>query len=645
MNWWMWLCRINHTDKMKQEKTEAVMKITDGLWNRMVIRRNSKNVSAQPFAGICSGKGDVVAVVTDAKGKTVPSFHGIVCGSAVGGKFSGTLSGLKSGGPYRITLSIGNESATVEDLLVGDVWLLGGQSNMQGYGNLDNAVRACSPMIRAYTMDDRWGLAKEPVIQPHIANAPVHWRRMGIAQPEPPRKWRDPFHKGVGPGISFANEMFRKTGVPQGLIACAHGGTTMEEWNPKLKSRGDDSLYGAMMNRIRRNGGLVSGMVWYQGCSDATSERVPLFRRRMIDFIRSLRKDLQFPEMPFVQVQISRLVNSQDSGNHFWTEIREIQRTLPHKVRNLLTVSAIDLELDDNIHLSGTAQGILGKRLGEAMQTLLGMKNALPPPPDFASIRRKPHPKAIENLVVVKFRNIVGKLESDGRPSGFSCNQSLTDQCFRTELKGDCVILHCDPSLAISDIAYGYGCNPYCNLRDSAGRPLPAFAPQSICGNRFKTPYTRMMEVSAPLSGSEDLDALTLTDAQNLPYARPHQTGPFVIPEDRENVASTKGIRFFRSAFTVTEPMELHLLLGYDGPVKLFCDGKEIYVDKKGTNPVIPESHSVDVAWETGRHELVIALALNQGAAWGVSLCIARADRKRSRNTIATPALPEEIRF
>ena len=77
--------------------------------------------------------------------------------------------------------------------------------------------------------------------------------------------------------------------------------------------------------------------------------------------------------------------------------------------------------------------------------------------------------------------------------------------------------------------------------------------------------------------------------------------------------------------------MQVRLLFGYDGPVKMFVDGKAVYTDKNGTNPIVPEQHHLDAVWEKGRHEVMFALALHHGAAWGVSLDIARTDLKRTK--------------
>lgn len=152
----------------------------------------------------------------------------------------------------------------------------------------------------------------------------------------------------------------------------------MAQWDPKLKKDGDNSLYGAMLNRVKRNGGFVSGMIWYQGCSDAKEETIPLFRQNMIRFVKALRRDFRFPGMPFVQVQIARLIYTDATSDKNWTCIREIQRTLQNSIRNLLTVPAIDLELDDGIHISGSSQIILGAALRKPHIRLPGGKMRFP---------------------------------------------------------------------------------------------------------------------------------------------------------------------------------------------------------------------------------------------------------------------------
>ena len=604
------------------------MKILTGLYSNMVIRRNGLGLSEQPFSGDCNWQGNLIVTVKDSEGEIIEGFNAIKAGKAENGSFSGILKGLKTGGPYNINLRIGKESLLVKNILVGDVWILGGQSNMQGRGKLANAYKNSSPMVRAYYMEGRWRYAKDPVIVPQMSEFDAHWNILNEEKPDKITKWKDPFGKGTGPGVAFANELYKMTGIPQGIIACAHGGSSMNQWNPELKNTGTDSLYGAMLHRIALNGGLVSGIIWYQGCSEANQNDVSCFAKRMQEFVKNIREDFNFPEMPFIQVQLARLVYGDERLDSMWTIIREIQRTMHTRIKNLLTVPAIDLELDDHIHLCGKSQNILGRRLAEAVMTINNDRTSLPPPIELKSVCVVDRPEFAEKQVEISFKNVVGSLVSGSRPNGFSFNRVSSDFSFNTELRGDKVILYCPHWKGISYISYGYGTNPYCNITDEAGRSIPAFAPFPVYkkNNLFKRAFTSFMEVSEPLFGDENVDKVVYEKSLNLSYSTPVQNSFGVVPADRASVPDKAAVRFFRTAYIVPEQIKITLLLGYDGPVKFFFNGKDTFTDKNGSNPLVPAKQKLTVDLKKGKNQFVFALALNHNKSWGISLGIEISD-------------------
>jgi sialate O-acetylesterase len=187
----------------------------------------------------------------------------VTVGKAARGRFVGRLTGLPAGGPYEVELRIvGRDGqaaaqAKVSDVLVGDVWLAAGQSNMQGIGQSDNRLPD-DPLVRAFYMNDRWATAREPLHNMWEAIDAVHRDISGGMLPAKAAPGTM-----ISPGVSFAQEMRRRTGVPQGVVACAHGGTTMSQWDPSLAKLGPRSLYGAMMRRLAKNGDTVAGMIWY----------------------------------------------------------------------------------------------------------------------------------------------------------------------------------------------------------------------------------------------------------------------------------------------------------------------------------------------------------------------------------------------
>lgn len=453
------------------------MTIASGLFDHMVVQRNDKNRSAAAFSGTCEGTGPVRARVCQ-NGKPVKGFANKVVGTAARGKMRGSLDGLPVGGPYEVTLRVGDTSLVVSDLLVGDVWLLGGQSNMQGCGLFPKKRPAADAQVRAFYMDDRWAVAKDPLHNMWACVDSVHIDLCdGVRPQKPASDW------GVCPGPSYGAEMRHLTdGVPQGLIACAHGGTTMVQWDPKRKCEGGKSLYGALVRRLLKNGGRVAGMIWYQGCSDASSDAAPCYTARMKAFVAALRRDSGDKVLPVVIVQIARVVGWGDANEVYWNSIQEQQRLLPQTLQNLATVPAIDLPLEDIIHLSGEGQAVLGVRLARAMQVLrVGRKAGLPP---IALKKMTLETARGLGVVVAEFENVAGALCSGSRPGGFTIvTQAGTENLFDIRLDGCCARIHSTltaEDLSAASLHYGYGYNPFCTITDEEGRSLPVFGPVAL---------------------------------------------------------------------------------------------------------------------------------------------------------------------
>lgn len=185
--------------------------------------------------------------------------------------WAGELKDVPQGGPYSVEVRVAGSTSVdaVKDFFVGDLWILAGQSNMEGVGDLVD-VEASDPRIRSFDQSDRWVLANEPLHQLVNAADRVHWRKNkeGVAKKlegQELEQYVAERKKGAGLGLPFAKEMLRRTGVPIGLVPCAHGGTSMEQWSPALRDKQGDSLYGATYRRFLAVGSKVRGVLWYQG--------------------------------------------------------------------------------------------------------------------------------------------------------------------------------------------------------------------------------------------------------------------------------------------------------------------------------------------------------------------------------------------
>jgi sialate O-acetylesterase len=460
-------------------------RILEGLSDGQVLQRNSHDQS-ETLVRLQAANDGVLYV-------TVAKKHGMVAGfkyhrmkNVIKGINSFWLKGIPVGGPYRITFELavhGNtesQKSVVENVFVGDVWILAGQSNMEGYGKLIDAARSHSK-VRAFYMDDKWQIAKDPIHNVSHAIAKVH-QVIGKKQ-----NFVKPASLGTGPGVSFGISMYRCTGVPQGLIACARGGTHMAEWSPVLKRKGENSLYGAMYKRFVMNGSKIAGVVWYQGCGETLSDNdTRKYTQRMKKFIATLRNDLNDPNLPIVIAQIGRCVRclTCDEPNcrpmmRNWNKIQEQQRTLAASFHKLAIVPTIDLTLDDTIHISGKDQQRLGSRFAQAMAALKRLRGSSKLPIELGTTIKKIHEDNGNLNVVIYFKNVYGKLKSSGRPTGFTLlhkDGSVCPSVFDIQLETNKVLLRTGlKSLKDGYLQYGMGMASYCNIIDDGDRSLPCF--------------------------------------------------------------------------------------------------------------------------------------------------------------------------
>lgn len=621
------------------------MKIESGLFDHMVLQRTLKNVCDARIEGSCDAKGQVTTRVTRG-GKAFRGFASAKVGVASQGSFKANLKGLPAGGPYDVELFIGGERILVQDVLVGDVWLLAGQSNMQGCGLVPEKPLPVNPMVRAFYSNDRWAPAEDPIHSLWESVDPVHAQLFGGALPPKPAKgW------GVCPGPAFGVEMIKFTGVPQGLIACAHGGTTMAQWSPKLKGEGGTSLYGAMLRKFKKNGGKVAGMLWYQGCSDSGPVAEPVYTHAMKEFISTLRRDCGDSRLPVALAQISRTISLASDAPQYWNGIQEQQRVLPRHIKNLSVVPTVDLALDDLIHLGGESQYILGRRLANAMRVLRNGRKAGLSPIEFNGFKIMPHRDW--SIVEVSFKNVDGGLVSGGRPFGFSIINSDGKSCvFDTKLSGEKARIFTTVSPVELRkgwrLHYGYGLNPCCNITDDAGRSLPVFGPVWLGPPISATPMIQKFLVSDYHIGDGGLKRLKYPeDLSALNFRKIVFPGLFCSMRNEISTHDGRDEYFFYSCrISCKEHMKIMLMLGHEGPAKAWIDGVDVYYGPKGGMPASPGKGASKVASvAAGEHEILVALDTDRGKGCGIFLQVARCDLTREQVLSPTKdyAMPEVL--
>ena len=592
------------------------MLITHGLLHGHVLQRTPTGANAT-VTGTVAGTGIVTATIT-ANRAPVRGWTAKAVGKAAKGGFTAKLRGIPTGGPYTVTLAVGTRRVVVQQVFVGDLWLMAGQSNMEGVGNMADAPKA-HPLVRNFAMDQRWELAQDPLH--HLAESPHVVHNSGTQQPlalraEAKRKRV----KGVGVGVFFGTLMHDHTGVPQGLIATAHGGTSMEQWDPAKRDLEGASLYGSMLSSLKAVAQPVAGVLWYQGCSDTQAGAVALYTERMQKLVAAVRQDLGQPKVPWITVQIGRVVGQAENQKE-WNSIQEQQRLLPKVIANLDTVVAVDLELDDLIHISSAGFAALALRMAlVADRLVLKQPQAKPAlqPVSVNYLSKFPYGPALE----VRFANVVGGLHAAGLPLGFTlvdAQHRPLDVIYKTVLDGDRVILQLvADDQADPRVMYGLGRNPQCNVTDARGMAVPVFGPLPITGRLPTSPWCLTWDISAIRDGEAIATMPRPLPSKFGALTRQTFTGNFVNLHPQWQGHS--GHVAFFTTVDVAETLDVELRTGYDGPFRLWLDSTEVVTDMKGTNPAVIDVLRKKVTLKKGRHTISVLMALNGGMAWGFFL-------------------------
>jgi sialate O-acetylesterase len=158
----------------------------------------------------------------DANEQIAIDFNGkkYTTGADADGKWSVTLSDLKAGGPYTMEINAGNH-ITLKDIMVGDVWVCSGQSNMElpmervKYRYPDVIAKSANPAIRQFYIPRKYDFKKP---QDDVESG--SWES---ANPQSVLHF-------TAAGYFFAKELFEKYNVPIGLINSSLGGSPVQSW-------------------------------------------------------------------------------------------------------------------------------------------------------------------------------------------------------------------------------------------------------------------------------------------------------------------------------------------------------------------------------------------------------------------------------
>jgi sialate O-acetylesterase len=377
------------------------------------------------------------------------------------GRFEVTLDPLPAGGPHQLVIE-GDETLTFEDVLIGEVWICSGASNMtwpvasSSNGALE-LLTSKYPNLRLMTI-------------PHV----------GAEEPQErfEAEWvactplTAKYFSGVG--YYFGRQLHLSLEVPVGLIENSWPGSTIEAWigREELESIGEyDQLLeqwssqfpdgGSGAGRfewddqlsdwevIRRRSGTdpmseqfktnarpasiyngvlhpligygIRGAIWYQGESD--TERADQYRELFPLMIESWRRAWGLGDFPFYWAQLANFGTATDStGSSRWAELREAQTMTSSKLPNTGQVVTTDLGEATEVH-PANKRGVANRLARWALSPTYGFSNPLSPGGGLA--RQSPILKTIKfdgRVATLRFEHPNGGMSTPGdtEPVGFA---------------------------------------------------------------------------------------------------------------------------------------------------------------------------------------------------------------------------------
>lgn len=212
--------------------------------------------------------------------------------------------------PYEVTIASGKDQVVLKNVLIGDVWFCGGQSNMtmpmKGMFNcyVEGAAEDIA-MAGQYK-----GLRYVTVGQNKFNESHPEYFTEGIWYPSNPGTAPDI----TATGFYFGSTLNKALDIPIGLISCNWSGSFVEDWFNKelLEKYPDQKVFGAEFTKAYTTmyyGMLepaskytIKGMIWYQGESNVGS---PNYTERLAAAVELWKSKFELKEMPFYIVELA----------------------------------------------------------------------------------------------------------------------------------------------------------------------------------------------------------------------------------------------------------------------------------------------------------------------------------------------------
>ncbi|HVW07197.1 MAG TPA: sialate O-acetylesterase [Bryobacteraceae bacterium] len=423
------------------------------------------------------------------------------------GRWSVYLPPGGAGGPFDLTVK-GTNTIAFHDILIGDVWVASGQSNMEF--KLRQAENAQTEIA-----DAKYPKIRRALVDRKTADYPLEDTSM---QP-----WTDinPENAGGASAVAyfFARDLQEKlNGVPIGIIETFWGGTPVEAWtsmralgsDPALSpffsewgrflenwptaqatydkrladwtaagskppkpgltesrpggANGPTALYNGMIAPVIRY--PIKGVIWYQGESNANAgpAGASLYARAFQTMIRDWRKVWGEGDFPFLYVQLANY-----KASPAWAELREAQRqTLSLANTGMATI--IDIGNPTNIH--PTDKQDVGHRLALAARVIAYGEKIEDSGPMF----REARPEGA--TMRVWFEHTTGGMNARGGGALKGFEIAGGDRKYiaaDAKIEGNSIVVSSPAVAAPMYVRYAWADNPDCNLYNGENLPASPF--------------------------------------------------------------------------------------------------------------------------------------------------------------------------
>lgn len=227
------------------------------------------------------------------------------------------------------------------------IFIMAGQSNMAGRGFVE--PKDTIPSSRVYTLDkeNNWIMAKEPL------------------------HFYEPSLTGLDCGLSFGKELsFRlNDSIFIGLIPCAVGGSSVEQWLGDSLFRGVKLLTNfTERTEFASKYGTIKGILWHQGENNANKEQFKNYKDNLESLFKKFRIIAQNDSLPIFAGELGSFLSKQEFSS-YPDSINNALNLIAIKDKNVHVIQTNDLKhKGDSLHFDSESQRLLGKRIANKIE-------------------------------------------------------------------------------------------------------------------------------------------------------------------------------------------------------------------------------------------------------------------------------------